>query len=94
MTKFSQAVPNGKYTIKLHFAETSSAISAAGERVFSMDVEGKEVKDFDIWAKAGGREKAYVESVDVEVKDGTLDITFTAKTQNPAINAVEIIPAS
>ena len=94
MTKFSKEVPNGKYTIKLHFAETSSVISAAGERVFSMNVEGKEINDFDIFAKAGGREKAYVESVDVEVTDGKLEITFTAKTQNPAINAIEILPAS
>ena len=44
--------------------------------------------------KIGIRQKAYVETVPVEVKDGKLDITFTATTQNPAINGIEILPAS
>lgn len=94
MTAFAQPVPNGKYTVKLHFAETSSAVSAAGERIFSMDVEGEQLNDFDPWSKAGGRERAHVETVKVEVTDGQLDIKFTPKLQNPEINAIEIIPAS
>jgi Malectin domain len=93
MTAFSHSLPSGKYKVKLHFAETSSAISAVGERVFSINIEGVQVNDLDIWAKAGAREKAYVHSVDVEVSDGKLDITFTAKTQNTAINGIEIIPS-
>jgi len=93
MTGFSQAVPNGKYTVKLHFAETYEGISGVGERVFTINVEGHEFKGFDVTAKAGGVMRAYVESVDVEVKDGKLDITFTAQVENPQINAIEIIPA-
>ena len=93
MSAFSHAVPNGKYTVKLHFAETYEGISAAGERVFSFNVEGKEFKNFDVTAKAGGVLKAYVETVEVEVKDGKLDITFTSQVENPEINALEIIPA-
>src|SRR5690349_4085404 len=42
MSAFSLKVPNGKYTVKLHFAETYEGISGAGERVFSFNVEGKE----------------------------------------------------
>ncbi len=94
MSGFSRAVPNGKYTVKLHFAETYEGIYAAGERVFSYTVEGKEFKDFDVTAKAGGVLRAYVETVEVEVTDGKLDITFTSKIENPEINALEIIPAS
>jgi hypothetical protein len=94
MTAFSQPLANGKYTVRLHFAETSSAISAPGERVFSMTVEGVEIKDLDVWAKAGAREKAYIETIDVNVTDGKLDIVFTPKTQNPEINGIEIIPKS
>ena len=93
MTAFSRPLPNGKYTVKLHFAETYEAIRAAGERVFSFNVEGREFKDFDAFAKAGGAMKAYVETVNVEVTDGKLDITFTSQLQNPAINGIEIIPA-
>ena len=93
MSAFVYTVPNGKYTVKLHFAETYEGISAAGERVFSFNVEGHDFKDFDPTAKAGGVLKAYVESVEVEVKDGKLDIKFTSQVENPEINAIEIIPA-
>ena len=94
MTKFTQPLPNGKYTVKLHFAETFEGVTAAGERVFSFNVEGKEFKDFDVYKKAGGACKACVETVEVEIKDGTLDITFTPKVENPEINAIEIIPGA
>ena len=44
--------------------------------------------------KSGGAQKAYVESVDVDVNNGKLELTFTPKVQNPEINGIEIIPAS
>ncbi len=94
MTAFSQAVPNGKYTVKLHFAETYEGIGGVGNRVFTFKVEGHEFKNFDVTAKAGGEMRAYVETVEVEVKDGKLDITFTNQVENPQINALEIIPAT
>ena len=93
MTGFSYKVPNGKYVVKLHFAETFEGIEGPGQRVFSFNVEGHEFKDFDVWVKAGGAMRAYVESVNVDIKDGQLDITFTDKVENPQINAIEIIPA-
>jgi endoglucanase len=93
MTKFSWKLPNGKYTVKLHFAETFEEITAKGQRVFSFNVQGKDFKDFDPFVKAGGACRAYIETVEVEIKDGKLDITFTPKVENPEINAIEIIPA-
>jgi hypothetical protein len=93
MTAFSYPVPNGKYTVKLHFAETFDGITGPGGRVFSFKVEGQEFKDFDIWVKAGGAQRAYIEAVNVEVTDGKLDIAFTAQEENPAINGIEILPA-
>jgi len=92
MTGFSHKVPNGKYLVKLYFAETFQGITAIGQRVFSFAVQGKEFKDFDIWEKAGGARRAYIESVPVEVTDGAVKITFTSKTNSPAIKAIEIIP--
>jgi hypothetical protein len=94
MTAYNFAVPNGKYTVKLHFAEVYSNIGGPGDRVFSFNVQGHEFKDFDIWAKAGGFSKAYVESVDVDVTNGTLNITFTPNVENPKINGIEILPRS
>jgi endoglucanase len=94
MTGFTYKVPNGKYVVKLHFAETFEGIEGPGQRVFSFNVEGHDFKDFDVWVKAGGPRRAYIESVNVEIKDGQLDITFTDKVENPQINAIEIIPAT
>lgn len=94
MTKFSRPLPNGKYLVKLHFAETYEGITAAGERVFSFNVAGKEFKDFDVFVKAGGTLRAYVETVPVDIVAGKLDITFTSKVENPEINAIEIIPVA
>ncbi len=94
MSSFTWPLANGKYTVKLHFAETYEGIYGVGERVFTFNVEGKETKGFDVTAKAGGVLRAHVETVAVEVADGKLDITFTPEIENPEINAIEIIPAS
>lgn len=94
MSAFHWKLPNGKYTVKLHFAETYEGITGVGERVFGFNVEGHEFKDFDVFKVAGGALKAYVETVEVEVKDGSLDITFASQVENPEINGIEIIPAS
>ncbi len=94
MTGFSQEVPNGEYVVNLCFAETYQGITEAGQRVFTFNVEGEEFADFDIFEKAEGPNRAYVESVPVEVTDGEIKIDFTAQVENPAIKAIEIIPQS
>ena len=93
MTKFTQALPNGKYNVKLHFCETYDGITGPGQRVFSFNVAGHEFKDFDVWVKSGGAQRAYVETVPVEITNGQLEITFTPNIENPQINGIEIIPA-
>ena len=92
MDSFSWPLANGKYQVKLHFAETYDGITGPGERVFSFTVQGQEFKDFDVWKKAGGPLKAYVETVDAEVTNGKLLIKFTSNIENPEINGIEIIP--
>lgn len=94
MTSFSYNLPNGKYTVKLHFAEMFEGITAAGQRVFSFTVAGHEFKDFDVCAKAGGPRIAYIETVDADITEGKLDITFKQGVENPEINGIEIIPGS
>ena len=92
MDSFAQKLPNGKYQVKLHFCETFEGITAPGERVFSFEVEGKTFKDFDVWAKAGGFAKAYVETVPVDITDGELNIKFTPLVENAQLNGIEMIP--
>ena len=92
MDAFSCRIPNGSYIAKLYFAETYDGITGPGERVFSFNVQGHEFKDFDVWAKAGGPNRAYIETVPAEVTNGVFRIGFTSKIENPQINAIEIIP--
>ncbi|MHB9048569.1 MAG: outer membrane protein assembly factor BamB family protein [Pirellulales bacterium] len=92
MSAFSRKVPNGKYLAKLYFAETFAGITGPGQRVFSYTVQGREFKDFDIWAKAGGPRRAYIETVPVEVTNGEFRVVFTPRIESPAINAIELVP--
>lgn len=94
MNSFSCAVPNGKYAVKLHFAETFEEITEPGQRVFSFNVNGQDFKDFDVLVKAGGPRRAYVQTVNVDITNGKLNITFTPNVENPEINGIEILPAS
>src|SRR5258706_12331258 len=92
MNAFSMPLPNGRYNVLLHFAETYPEITAASQRVFTIKVEDQEIKDFDVFKEAGGAAKAIVRTVPVTVSDSKLDITFTFGEQNPEINGIEIIP--
>jgi hypothetical protein len=92
MNSFTCKIQNGKYTAKLYFAETFEGISGAGERIFSFNVQGHEFKDFDVWVKAGGSNRAYIETVPVEITNGVFRIDFTSNIENPEINAIEVIP--
>ena len=94
MDAFSCKIPNGSYVAKLYFAETYDGITGPGERVFSFNVQGHEFKDFDVWVKAGGPNRAYIETVPVEVTNQVFRIGFTSKVENPQINAIEIFPQS
>ncbi len=94
MDAFVAEVPNGKYTVRMHFAETYEGIDSEGPRVFDVKLQGNAVlKDFDVQKQTGGGvQKALVkEFKGVEVTDGTLRVDFVSKLQNPEINGIEII---
>ncbi len=93
MTKFTYApVPNGDYTLKLHFCETFEGITEPGQRVFGYTVkeDGPPVKDFDVFATAGGALKPVVKAVPVTVTNQRIEVEFTPQVENPQINAIEI----
>ena len=95
MEAYRFSVPNGKYTIKLHFAETYSGITGIGQRIFSVTINGAKVlTDFDPFKDAGGPNKPVVKTIkDVVVTNGEIVIGFTANIQNPEINGIEILSA-
>jgi N-acetylneuraminic acid mutarotase len=92
-TAFTFAVPvtAGSYAVRLHFAENVQ--TAAGKRTFDVDLEGARVlSDFDIYAAAGGRNKAIVREFPVTVTDGSLTIRFVREVENAKISGIEIVP--
>jgi hypothetical protein len=94
MTKFTYApVPNGDYTIKLHFCETFEGITGAGQRIFGYAVkgDGPAVKDFDVFATAKGALKPVVKTVPITVTNRAIEVEFTSQVENPQINALEIV---
>ena len=93
MEGYKFTVPNDKYTVRLHFAETYDGITAEGERVFSVTINDQTIlKDFDPFKEAGGYQKPAVKTIeDVTVTNGQLVIGFTLNIQNPEINGIEIL---
>jgi endoglucanase len=93
MDNFFAEVPNGKYTVRMHFAETYEGIDSEGPRVYDVKIQGAVVlKDFNIQKITGGVQKALIrEFKGITVTNGILDIAFVSKLQNPEINGIEII---
>jgi hypothetical protein len=90
MLGYNIGVPNGLYEVRLHFCETFAGITQAGQRVFSVNVEGTLISDIDIFAEAGGRRIALIRAVTVNVNDDQMDLSFIRTIQNPVINGIEL----
>jgi hypothetical protein len=87
------SVPNGSYAAKLKFAEIW--YTSANQRVFGVAINGTTVQsNLDVFAAAGGTNKAYDLSFPVTVSGGQVTITLTAVTGYPKINAIQITQVS
>ncbi|MCL5667137.1 MAG: DUF2341 domain-containing protein [Patescibacteria group bacterium] len=85
-------VPNGAYQVKLKFAETYWA--GAGNRLFNVSLNNSQIlTSFDIFAQAGGINKALDKTFTVNVIDGKISLQFTTMSDNAMVNAIEITPA-
>jgi hypothetical protein len=94
-------VPNGSYTVILHFAEiywgaTGGGAGGTGKRIFDVNMEGSLALDnYDINADVGPQ-TAVTKTFNVSVGDGVLDLDFSALssvggTDQPKISAIEIL---
>ncbi|THF85556.1 hypothetical protein E7T09_16525 [Deinococcus sp. KSM4-11] len=89
--KIRVPVANGRYQIRLHFAEWIK--TAAGQRVFDVRLENSVVLDhFDVFREAGGAGRAVVRSFDVTVQDGAVDLDFLREVDTASLNALELQP--
>lgn len=93
LSSFIAEVANGKYTVRLHFAETYENIETDGPRVFNVNIQGKPaLKDLNVQKEAGTVQKALIkEFKGVEVTNGLLEVKFIALEQNPEINGIEVL---
>ncbi|MET0497602.1 MAG: malectin domain-containing carbohydrate-binding protein [Steroidobacteraceae bacterium] len=90
--QYSYTVPNGSYTVNLHFAESNTKTAYAGARVFDIDIEGVQRFDnVDVYAQAGGLNTALTKSTVVNVTDGQINILLRHQVKNPIVSASEII---
>jgi hypothetical protein len=83
----------------LHFNETWFGYRAGGgigSRRFHVDVEGtRRLTNYDIFAAAGGAMRTRVETMRVQVTDGTLNLLFSkGLADNPAVAAIEVVPVT
>jgi len=80
--------------VRLYFAELFGGVTAAGQRVFDVSVEGSVpvvFDDIDQFAIAGAK-GAFMRSTTVTMVDDTLDIVFLHDViENPAVKGIEII---
>ncbi len=88
---YNLPVPQGKYRVRLKFAETY--IRKEGGRVFDILINGKKVlAHFDILKEAGAFDKAIDKSfADIQPDaNGNIQIRFVSSVQNAKVCAVEI----
>src|SRR5256884_2971654 len=93
---FGYSIPlaDGNYNVTLDFAETY--VTAAGQRIFSVSINGTQVlTNFDIYAAAGGMNIAVQRTFPVTVTNGTLSVNFIpGAVENPKINGMEVVESS
>ena len=80
--------------IKVYVAEIYSGITAGGERVFDIEVDGSvpsAFNDVDPFALGGGASKGAVVTATGITSDGSIDLEFLHGVENPNPKAIEII---
>ena len=96
---YSIPVPgDGMYNVSLHFAEIyfgapgdGENFGAAGQRVFSVSIEGVEVlPDLDIYDEVGPATALIKIFEDVAVNDGALDISIASSVREGKLSAIEV----
>ncbi len=84
----------GKITVKLYLDD--GYLGGPGQRVFDVAINGTIVaKDLDIFAEAGGKDRALVETFVVNAPDGTVRLSVPrVKSDHATLAAVELQDSS
>jgi len=86
--------PGASYSVNLLFAEIYW--TSAGKRLFNVTINGSQVlTDFDIFATAGGENKAIVETFTATADaSGDITIGFVSIKDNAKVSGIDILPVS
>lgn len=90
-------IPNKAYTVRLHFAEISPSVTAAGHRRFHVAINGTQVlTNFDIFATANGKSRANIQEFTVLApSSGEMVVEFIQGDSNePKVSGIEVIRAT
>jgi malectin (di-glucose binding ER protein)/PA14 domain-containing protein/Kelch motif protein/glucose/sorbosone dehydrogenase len=88
--RYQLPVPNGNYTVRLHFAELF--FNASGVRRFNVAVQSTKVlSNFDIYAQAG-KAALITRSFNTSVTTGTLTVNFAKVFDNAVLQALDVYP--
>lgn len=86
-------VPETTYRVRLYFAELEN--KKAGERVFNLSLQGKNVlENFDIVAEAGKSDKEVIKSFSGIKAGKVLKIEMTPVTGNTILSGIELVQES
>ncbi len=84
-------LPNGKYTVKLHFCETYDGITGACSASL-FNVAGHDRAISDVWVTCRRRSARLRRNCECGGSPtASLDVNFTPGIQSPEINGIEII---
>ena len=85
--------PGRPYDVRLDFAELS--VSDAGQRLFNVSINGATaLNDFDVFAQAGGMNKAIVRDFITRAdSEGTIQIVFASVKGGAEVNGVQVTAA-
>jgi len=92
---YGNLIPNAVYKVRLHFSEIAEVITS-GKRKFNVtgnSVADTLLKNFDIFAQAGGRHKPIIKEFNIKSSaTGLIILVFRpiANFNYPAINAIEV----
>jgi beta-glucanase (GH16 family) len=87
-------IPSSIYSIRLHFAETTSNYTSAGDRLFNVSVNGNQVlTNYDIFANAGSADQAVIPQVlGISNEYGMISIQMSpGAAYLPSLRGVELI---
>ncbi|MBD3287344.1 hypothetical protein GF337_00935 [candidate division KSB1 bacterium] len=83
-------VPNGKYQVRLLFADIY--FTGPNERLMNVDIEGeRKITDLDIYEEVGHDVALIYTFSDIDVSDGLMEITFSGSVRKPKISAIEVM---